>query len=288
MISSSDLTVGNSVTISVALYKNQWKKFLKLSAIAHLWLLVPIYGWARYLAIAAWISKISLQELNNDLESNSQARYFSLRSLWIFFLVALFSLAVSLILSFLIVCILVYAWFYLEKLSQPIPSFIASVFNWLGQDTIEAILGLTIILLLYLISVWFYVRFIITDLVFAVEKNKKIFTIIKQSYLLTKDSKLKIFKVIGLSWLITVPIWWFCYFLVALFSAFILIALDNIATNLINTNNLYFYLGLYVLICWILVVNVLLMPFWQSLKAIIFYQLTVIDNWDLISSQRQN
>ena len=66
MIQSLDLTVGNTVTASVALDKNQWREFLQLSAIAHLWLLVPVYGWARHLAIAAWISQLSLQTLNQQ------------------------------------------------------------------------------------------------------------------------------------------------------------------------------------------------------------------------------
>ena len=47
-------TVGDTITASVAIYKQNWRQYLKLSFIAHLWLLVPIYGWARYFAIAAW------------------------------------------------------------------------------------------------------------------------------------------------------------------------------------------------------------------------------------------
>lgn len=53
MILPQDLTVADTITVSIALYKNRWKKYLKLSAIAHLWMLVPVYGWARHLAVAA-------------------------------------------------------------------------------------------------------------------------------------------------------------------------------------------------------------------------------------------
>jgi len=48
MISVPDFTVSNTITVAVAIYKHNWKKYLKLSLIAHLWLLVPVYGWARY------------------------------------------------------------------------------------------------------------------------------------------------------------------------------------------------------------------------------------------------
>lgn len=277
MIHSQNLTVGNTVTASVALYKNQWRKFLKLSAIAHLWLLVPIYGWARHFAIAAWISQLCLHKLSNDSEFNSQEKYFSIRSLGIFFIVAILALVVPFILSFLIVFSLFFAGFYLEKIVSL--TTLASVFNWIGQDFLEGILGLTIVLLLYFIAIWFNVRFFLTDLAFAVEKKPKIFTIIKQSYLLTKNNSFEIFRTIGLSLLLTLPIWSISYFLVSIFLAFIVVALDNIVPNLLPNSNIY--LGLYVLICWSLVVNLLIMPFWRSLKAVTFYQLTQLDSWDL-------
>ena len=69
MIPDYDFTVGNTITIAVAIYRNNLKKFLKLSLAAHLWLLVPVYGWARYFAIAAWISKLSFNELNNEINN---------------------------------------------------------------------------------------------------------------------------------------------------------------------------------------------------------------------------
>ena len=58
MIPADNFTPGNTVTITVTIYavtiyKENWKEYLKLSFAAHLWLLVPIYGWARYFAIAA-------------------------------------------------------------------------------------------------------------------------------------------------------------------------------------------------------------------------------------------
>lgn len=244
------------------------------------------------MAIAAWISQLSLKELSNDPDSNSQARYFSLPSLWILFSTAIFALVIPLLLGLAIAFSLILAGFYLKQiLFQSIFSSVAFIFARIGEDVIQIILGLAIILLCCLIAIWFYVRFFITDLVFAVEKIEKTFTvfnIIKQSYLLTKDSKLKIFWTIGLSFVVTVPIWSISYFLVSIFSAFVLIALDTITPSLLNADNLYFYLGLYVLICWTLVVNLLVMPFWQSLKAVIFYQSTRQDNWDLISNHHQN
>lgn len=52
MIPDYDFTVGNTITVAVAIYRNNLKQFLKLSVAAHLWLLIPVYGWGRYFAIA--------------------------------------------------------------------------------------------------------------------------------------------------------------------------------------------------------------------------------------------
>ena len=286
MIHFQNLTIGNTVTASVALYKNQWQKFLKLSAIAHLWLLVPIYGWARYLAIAAWISQLSLQKLSNDLEFNSQEKYFSIRSLRIFFLVALLTSVVPFLLGFLIIISLVYIGMYLEQaIFLNIPSSIIFIFYLIEDDILNEMLEWEIVILLYLITILFHVRFFLTDLVFAVEKKPKILIVIKQSYLLTENSSLKIFKTIVLSLIVTLPIWFISDFLISQFFAYIMTATNDIARNLPNTNSIY-YFATFALICWSLAVNLLLMPFYQSIRAITFYRLTKLDSWDL--SRRLN
>ena len=63
MIPDYDFTVGNTITIAVAIYRNNFKKFLKLSLAAHLWLLIPVYGWAKYFAIAAYFFAIAMVKI---------------------------------------------------------------------------------------------------------------------------------------------------------------------------------------------------------------------------------
>ncbi|MEL6437997.1 MAG: hypothetical protein AAFQ80_01900 [Cyanobacteria bacterium J06621_8] len=82
MITGLDFTVGNTITIAVAIYKQNWKRFLPLSLAAHLWLMILIYGWARYFAIAAWISNLSLQELDHDSRNLELKHYLSIESLF--------------------------------------------------------------------------------------------------------------------------------------------------------------------------------------------------------------
>ena len=97
-----DFTVGNTITVAVAIYRNNFKKFLKLSLVAHLWLLVPIYGWARYFAIAAWISKLSFDELTNKINNPNKKQYFSTYSLLVFLVSGSVSIIAPIVLSYLI------------------------------------------------------------------------------------------------------------------------------------------------------------------------------------------
>lgn len=94
-----NFTVGNTITVAVAIYQQNWKKFLKLSFAAHLWLLVPVYGWARYFAIAAWISKLSFDQLSPDFERLKRKQYFKVNSLFFLFIIGISSIFIPLILG---------------------------------------------------------------------------------------------------------------------------------------------------------------------------------------------
>jgi hypothetical protein len=43
------LSVGDVVTISLQVYQSNRKLYLRLALVAHLWLLVPLYGWANFI-----------------------------------------------------------------------------------------------------------------------------------------------------------------------------------------------------------------------------------------------
>ena len=204
---------------------------------------------------------------------------------------AVFALIIPLVLSFLIfffsIFFLVFITFLLHEIvPESLLSFSINL-DWIGEETYNLILGSLVILSIYLIAIWFYARLFVTDLFFAVEKAPKTFTLIKRSCLLTKNSKLKIFGTITLSFLVVFPIWLSISILIEIFLDLTLIVLRDLAPNLLNIliNN-ELYLGLFATGFWFLLVNLLVMPFWQSLKAVVFYQITRQDNWDLISNHR--
>ena len=83
------LSIGNVVSAGVRLYRSHLKTYLKLALIAHLWALVPIYGWAKYAAISGLISRLAFGELTYQPESVEEARSHVNPRFWSFFAVYL-------------------------------------------------------------------------------------------------------------------------------------------------------------------------------------------------------
>lgn len=269
MLRIRDFTVGNTITASVAIYKQNWRQYLKLSFIAHLWLLVPIYGWARYFAIAAWISKLSLQKLDSELNNLHFSRYFSVRSLCIFSFTGIFAISVPITIGYLSTFVFTCIVIGLGEIILPFsPLEILRDIALNQENSRYFFIGYFWFIFYCLISLWFYARLFITDLTFIERANNGLFYLIKQSYSLTKNNKLKTSLIILLSCLITFPIWIVCY-LIAPLTIWLIIT-----TTSINTVD---YFSPLLEICFIITLvcaHVIVLPFWQSVKASVFYQLT--------------
>ena len=78
------LSIGNVVSAGARLYRSHFKTYLKLALFAYLWLLIPIYGWAKYFAISGLIARLAFGELTNHPESVKTARQQVNRRLWSF------------------------------------------------------------------------------------------------------------------------------------------------------------------------------------------------------------
>ncbi len=288
MIPVPDFTVGNTITVAIAIYKQNWKKYLKLSLIAHLWLLVPVYGWARFFAIAAWISKLSLNELVAQPDNIEQKQYFTLRSLFIFLftaLVTIFTILIAIVLCYFFIIILLICIAFLLQII-----FNSPIVDNLNQiiDKEEGVAFWTffwgIILLFSLASTLSYVRLFLTDFGLTGNQTDKLFNLIIQSYSLTKQ-KLKIFSIILQSFFLVFPVWVISFFFVIIVLSFLLWGIERFVVSEININDVY--LGLSFFICWIVWTNLLTMPFWQSVKAVTYHELNQRVDYDFMSNHRQ-
>lgn len=94
------LSIGNVVTAGVRLYRFHFKNYFRLALFAHLWVLVPIYGWAKYFAISGLISRLAFGELVNQPESIKNARERIDPLKWSFLRIA-FQVGISLLLLYI-------------------------------------------------------------------------------------------------------------------------------------------------------------------------------------------
>lgn len=273
MLSNPDFTVGNMITIGVAIYKQNWRQYLKLSAIAHLWLLVPVYGWARYFAISAWMSRLSLQEIDDELDYSDRQPYFSIRSLCIFLFTAIFTIFEPIVLGYLSftilgVIIIVFSrvislWVFSFSLLEILENYLSN-----QEDPKYFFYELLGLVLLLLISLLFYARLFITDLIFTDRSNNKLFDLIYRSYFITKSNKFKTYTTICLSCLLTLPVWIIGYLIVPIIAGFIFtISSINLLEPL---NPLLSFCLVFTLVC----AHGIVLPFWQSIKAVVFYHLS--------------
>ncbi|MEL7075915.1 MAG: hypothetical protein AAGM46_08335 [Cyanobacteria bacterium J06582_2] len=283
MISQPDFTLGNTITVAVAVYKQNWRKFLQLSLVAHLWLLIPIYGWARYFAIAALISKLASEELNGsaDLADNN---YFAPRSLFVFLFAGILTTLIPLILGIsccvllLVVYALIYFWL-LEDVLVQLGAFISIDLSWVSTENWELLLGASAILFIAASSIWFYSKLFLTDLTFIEARKGNLFSLFWRSYILTRK-KIKIFGIILQSLAVAFPIWFLSYFILIVIIGFSAALID---IDIIDQYSIQLFFG-----CWLSLANLLTLPYWQGVKSVVHYELTKANDYDLMSNRQSS
>ena len=248
------LSIGNVVSAAVRLYRSHLKTYLKLAAIAHLWILVPIYGWAKYAAISGLISRLAFGELIYQPESVQAARSHVNRRLWSFLRVG-FQIAISMLLIY----------FGLAIVGGVLAGLIGvAVGAVLGSSSIIVATTLAIIVTVVIVLLgltWFYSRWIVAEMPLAVEENINGGESVARSWELTKASVFRIQGVVLVAFIVTMPLLFVLNYIPSLF----LIGLERGST---------IYSIVY-LISWIgsLIGGILVMPFWQALKAVLYLDL---------------
>ncbi len=237
------LSVGNVVSAGLRLYRDRFKLYFGLAFQAFLWGIVPIYGWAKLYQIQAIISRHAISEFSEQPETIESIRNQLDRKMWDFWtaqiLIGLIAFGVK---------------FGLSIASGIIVGIVPSL---------EAIINL-VTLGIYL---WVYAHFFITELPLAVERNMKPKTAINRSWELSKGFIPNIMGIIAVATLITIPLGLIVFIPI----------LITIPTVLINPSPeaLLTALGMLVPLLFIAFacIGLLVMPFWQIIKALIYYDL---------------
>jgi hypothetical protein len=255
------LSIGNVVSAAVRLYRSHFSQYLGLAFQSLLWGIIPIYGWAKASAISAMIARLAFGELVNQPEPITTTRSQLKPRLWTFFgtqiLVFIILFAVNIgrgILQFSIDNILIFT---------------------VGQENFLFLLISPLVTLAGLfVYIWIYSRIFIPELPIAIEEDVDSLDSISRSWELTKGHVLRLQCIILLASLITFPL--MVVALSPLIFAFISLV-STIATNPSATPGseviASFLIFMLIGIILFLIAAVLVSPFWQVIKAVIYYDL---------------
>jgi hypothetical protein len=243
------LSVGNVVSAGVRIYRSHLQRYLTMSLIAYLWLLVPIYGWAKYAEISARISRLAFQELINKPESNAEAAEQTRPRLWSFLVAGLLVglIYIGLYLGFVIALVI------LGGISGALMALVPAL----------GVIGILLTTVAFFAGLYGFIRLIarllIVEVPLATEDSMDATTAISRSWNLTKGSVGRI------QWIVIV--------------AFLISLLINIPAQIIgavlpigpDAEPTVVALSLVVLFAVSILSGALIMPFWQVIKAVIYY-----------------
>jgi membrane-anchored glycerophosphoryl diester phosphodiesterase (GDPDase) len=251
------LSVGNVVSAGLRIYRDNFKKYFKLAFFGYLWIFVPVYGWAKYSAMMGLISRLAFREVAEQPEAVKDAQRHIKPKMWDLF-------AAGLLVSLIFVGAVI-PYFVIFGIFAGIIGAI------LGQSTtatgIIILLTVTAILLFIFGFIWLISRLFLVELPLAVEENANPVSAISRSWQLTKGSVGRIQLVVFLAILISAPI-------AILINVVSVILQFAIGAGLENTPGLA-ALGSLLYLAVIIAGGALMIPFWQAIKAVVYYDLRV-------------
>ncbi|MEG5136452.1 MULTISPECIES: glycerophosphoryl diester phosphodiesterase membrane domain-containing protein [unclassified Microcoleus] len=254
------LSVGNVVSAALRIYRDRFKLYFGLAFTAYLWLLVPIYGWAKYSAIAALISRLAFGEVSEHPETVSDARREVDPRMWNFFWAGVLT---SLILGG------VYLGGAIAIGLLSVAVGVAA--GMLGQNStiiglIGGLLVVVAVIALLIICIRIFSQLFIVELPLAIENNLTASSAISRSWELTKGSVGRIQWIFFVGILVSLPI--------TIVVQIIAMLVQVVLSAVLGAESGMFYLVYYLLILLLSFGSgALVTPFWQAMKAIIYYDL---------------
>ncbi len=255
------LSLGNVVSAGLRLYRSHLKDYFLLALEAYVWLLVPIYGWVKFYALSALISRLAFAELVEQPESISSGQRFVNSRLWQFF--------VAMLLMTLVFIGIVFGITFLFVLFSILSAALVTVIGQQANLAVYTLIGLLTIVISIVAIVglfWLLTRFYLVDVPLAIEDNIDGASSIGRSWELTQGYVWRILLISFVAFLITLPI----QILVQIITSI----LQLIFAPLLQQDSSVFTLLFAVLILVLSFASgAAVLPFWQAIKAVIYYDL---------------
>ncbi|MEH2435948.1 MAG: DUF975 domain-containing protein [Nostoc sp.] len=253
------LSVGNVVSAAVRLYRSHLKDYFLLALKAYVWVLLPVYGWAKFYALSALISRLAFGELANQPESIASGQRYVNSRLWQFLVTMVLMLLIGIGIGLGVVVLFVLFG-------------VLSAFVGLGQQGNPATYILIVIftILVSIVAIvavlWLLTRFYLVDVPLAIEDNIDGASTISRSWELTQGHVWRILAISFVAFLITIP--------AQIALQIISTVIQVIFLPLINQNSTIFAPIMAVFILALsFSTGAIILPFWQAIKAVIYYDM---------------
>ncbi|MBE9211011.1 glycerophosphoryl diester phosphodiesterase membrane domain-containing protein [Nostoc sp. LEGE 06077] len=255
------LSVGNVVSAGMRLYRSHLKDYFLLALRAYIWVIIPVYGWAKCYALIALISRLAFGELVNQPESVSSGERFVNSRKWQFLLMMLLMFLVG-------IGILVGGVILVTLFSVLSAALVGGSGQQGNPASILLLIAIAIVIGMaaFVAVLWLLTRFYLVDVPLAIEENIDATSTISRSWELTQGYVWRIMFISFVAFLITIPI----QIAVQIVSGII----QLVFASLIEENPGFFTLVYAVLILALSFGgSAVIVPFWQTIKAVIYYDL---------------
>lgn len=256
-------SIGDVVTVALRIYIFRFKLYFRLALFAHLWLIIPFYGWAKFFAIGGLISRLAFSELIEQPETTKSSRYVINRRLDKFLLVNLLAFIILVLITIIwFVLTLIVLYYFSINATKLLNYLYAMRFNIL--NFVAAIAMLLILLgigLLFVIGVLLaYSRFFVLNLVLARENDIRYAQVIGRSWDLTKGFAFRIQWILTIAASICLPL-----------EIMVAIAIEIVDWLLYANNPNYWSLEAVIIAGLLLLNSAFVMPLLQTIKAVFYY-----------------
>jgi MFS family permease len=229
---------------------------LGLAFKANVWVLVPIYGWAKYSALSAVISRLAYREVIERPETVDEARRHVMPRMWSF-------LGAGFLVGLIVTAVMFLAIFAFSIVGGVLAAI-------LGQNATAIIILVLLGIVAFFAFIIGYIRLVsrlfIVELPLAMEENVTATSTINRSLQLTKGFASRLQGIVFVAFLISLPI----SIVIQISSTILQLVLSALFSSDSPTFGLLYLL---LLLALSLASGSLLIPFWQSIKAVIYYDL---------------
>ncbi|BAI91914.1 hypothetical protein L1F28_28200 [Arthrospira platensis NCB002] len=249
------LNLADVISAGFRIYRDHFKQYFTMARVALLWLIVPVYGWAKFAATVGAIARLAFFEVSERPEPGADAKRYTDKRKWSF-----------LGQSILVLLILIGAFIGLS-IAMGIAGFLVSMLlnpeNWVSL-LLGFLLGVVAFVMFYIGLMWISARLYICDVILAVENPMTATGAISKSWKITQESALKIIGIMIVARLATFPV---------RIGGQLIMTISRAVISSIFPYDLAASINFFIMLDVLIAMNALIMPFFQAITAVIYYDI---------------